>query len=181
LLKCDWNKNYPKDSNDPFYIVTQDYIPRYSSASSFICEGVKEGEPVELTTMWTILGYQFCSTAIPTWIIGGSELPKISVADHTGNSPLCSAALELKEVVYPIRRGNGKSYLNLTSVYNSDQTGIYQKVREIEDRIFSSTETKLSEWRSKGITSEDVQDFYEWIDNYVSEQYKNKFGITLIK
>lgn len=181
LLKKDWEEEFSQDGNDPFYIITQDYIPRYSSASTFICEGVKEGEPAELTTMWTILGYQFCSAAIPTWLAGGSNLPQISISDETGNAPICNAALELKKKVYPISRGNGSSYLNLAALFNSKQTGIYQKIRDIENTIFSSADKKLSEWRSKGVDQEEIQEYYQWIDNYLSIQYEKNFGINLIK
>lgn len=181
LLKKDWEKEISRDSKDPFYIITQDYIPRYSSASTFICEGVKEGEPAEFTTMWTILGYQFCSVAIPTWISGGSNLPQIAVSNEFGNAPICSAALELKEKVYPIKRGNGRSYLNLTALFNNKQTGIYQKIREIENNIFSSANKKLNEWRTKGIQPEEIQNYYQWLDSYLSEQYEINFGINLIK
>ncbi|MCB0748043.1 MAG: hypothetical protein KDC90_11330 [Ignavibacteriae bacterium] len=181
LLKNDWAKDFPKESNDPFYIITQDYIPRNSSASTFICEGVKEGEPVELTTMWTILGYQFCSVAIPTWLSACPDLPKLTIADKTGNSPICSAALELKKQVYPIVRGNGNSYMNLTALYNKDGTGIYQKLRKVEDEIFFQTEMKLSNWRKKGISKTEILEYYNWLDQFINAEYKNNFGITLME
>ena len=181
LLNKNWNKDFPKDSNDPFYIITQDYIPRYSSASTFLCEGVKEGEPIEFTTMWTILGYQLCSVAIPTWVSAGSELPQVVVADETGNAPICDAALKLKKNVYPISRGNGNSYMNLNSLYNKDGTGIYQKLRNIEDEIFSYTEKKINTWRTTNITTKEVRDYYKWIDDFIATQYENEFGIILLK
>ena len=180
LLGKDWAKDYPKESNDPFYIITQDYIPRYSSASTYLCEGVKEGDSVESTTMWTILGYQLCSVAIPTWLAGGNELPKISVEDKSGNAPICDAALELKEKVYPIKRGNGNSYMNLTSLFNKDGTGIYQKLRIIEDKIFLKTNNKLNHWRNKGFDIQEVRKLYEWIDEFLTNEYENEFGITLL-
>jgi len=179
LLKKDWKEDYPKYSNDPHYIITQDYIPRYSSASTFVCEGIKEGEPVEMTTMWSILGYQLCSIAIPTWVAYGPDLPKITLANETGNSPLCNAALELKKTVYPIKRGNGKSYMNITALYNKDNSGIYQKVRKIEDELFEYTESEMNKWRIKGRTKEDVLEYYHWIDNYISDKYLKEFGIEL--
>jgi predicted choloylglycine hydrolase len=179
LLKKDWAKDFPKDSKEPFYIITQDYIPRYSSASSFLCEGVKKGESVELTTMWTILGYQLCSVAIPTWISACPDLPKVTIADETGNAPICDAALNLKKQVYPISRGNGNFYMNLTSLYNNDASGIYQKLRRIEDEIFSHTETKLNSWRTNGIVDSEVQDYYQWLDKFISTQYKKEFGIKI--
>jgi len=179
LLKKDWAKGYPKDSNDPFYIITQDYIPRFSSASTYLCEGVKKGESVELTTMWTILGYQLCTVAIPTWVSGGKLLPKIVVADQTGNAPICNAALNLKKKVYPIERGNGNYYMNLTTLLNKDETGIYQKITEIEDKVFSRTDEKLKKWRTSGLDLEEVKEYYDWLDNYISKEYENKFGISL--
>lgn len=179
LLEKNWNKDYPKDSNDSFYIITQDYIPRYSSASTFLCEGVKEGESAELTTMWTILGYQFCAAAIPAWVAAGDDLPKLVVGNESGNAPLCTAALKLKEKVYPIKRGNGKSYMNLTSLFNKEGTGIYQKIRKIEDRIFSETEIKLGEWRKNKFNKEEALEYYDWLDNYIEAAYGTEFGLIL--
>ena len=181
LLKKDWNKDFPKDSNDPFYIITQDYIPRYSSASTFLCEGVKEGESAELTTMWTILGYQLCSVAIPTWLFAGNNLPRIAVENKSGNAPICDAALTLKKKVYPISRGNGDSYMNLTSLYNKDGTGIYQKLKNIENVIYSKTAKRLNKWRNSGLVKKEVIDLYNWIDKFVTDKYKNEFGISLMK
>lgn len=181
LLKKDWNKDFPRDSNDPFYIITQDYIPRYSSASTYLCEGVKEGESAELTTMWTILGYQLCSVAIPTWISGGSELPKVVTANENNNAPICNAALDLKKEVYPIARGNGDSYMNLTSLLNKDESGIYQKLKNIENVIYSKTAKSLNKWRNSGLVKKEVIDLYNWIDKFVTEEYKNEFGISLMK
>ncbi len=180
LLNKDWHKEFPKDSNAPFYIVTQDYIPRYSSASTFLCEGVKNGEPAELTTMWTILGYQFCSVAIPTWVSSGPDLPKIVVANKKKVSPICDAALILKKKAYPITRGNGNSYLNLTSLVNKDGTGIYQKVKKIENKVLTKTKTNLDNWRENGFSKNMVLDFYNWIDKYISTQYKKEFELQLL-
>lgn len=178
LLNVDWMEDYPKDSIEPYYIITQDYIPRYSSASTFVCKGVKEGESPELTTMWTILGYQFCSVAVPTWVAAGPNLPKILTADETGNAPLCDMALKLKKKVYPITRGNGDSYLNLTAVVNKDGTGIYQKIRKIEDQIFIKSEEYLSNWYKEGLKVEKAKDFYKWTDDFVSEKFKKEFGFN---
>jgi len=179
LLNKNWNRDFPKESNDPFYIITQDYIPRYSSASTYLCEGVKEDESAELTTMWTILGYQFCAVAVPTWVSAGNNLPSLLLADETGNAPICDAALTLKEKVYPIKRGNGKSYMNLTSLFNKDGTGIYQKIRIIEERIFSETVTKLEEWRKNKFKGEEALEYYKWLDDYVRSAYRTEFGLIL--
>ena len=149
MLNKDWANDYPKDSKNHFYIIAQDYIPRYSSASSYLCEGVKEGEPVELTTMWTILGYQFCSVAIPTWVSAGPELPKLVISNDNNIAPICNAALKLKEKVFPIKRGNGDSYMNLSSIFNNDESGIYQKLRIIEDEIFYQTELKVNQLEAR--------------------------------
>lgn len=181
LLKNDWNKNFPKDSNDPFYIITQDYIPRYSSASTYLCEGVKEGESAELTTMWTILGYQLCSIAIPTWVSAGPDLPKLVTANEKNIAPICDAALSLKKEVYTIARGNGDSYMNLTSLLNKDGNGIYQKFSEIEDKIYSNTENKISSWRQEGISKTEILEYYDWLDKFISAEYKSKFNASLIQ
>ncbi|MDR0420360.1 MAG: C45 family peptidase, partial [Prevotellaceae bacterium] len=55
----------------PQYAIDQDYIPRKSSASSTVFQGVRHNEPPERTTMWTVIGFPPCSVVVPLWVKGG--------------------------------------------------------------------------------------------------------------
>ena len=127
--------------------------------------------------MWTILGFQLCSVAVPTWVSGGKSLPKILVADETGNAPLCAKALKLKEKCLPLKRGSGKYYLNLAAVMNQDKNGILQKLRPLEDKILYETKATLKKWRKQGMILKQIQQFYQWLDNIVLAEYKKQYGL----
>ncbi len=113
LLNINLKENIEFSENETELIPFQDFIPRKNSCATVVIEGVKPNESPELSTLWTILGFQLTSVAIPTWVEGGAELPKILMADKSGNAPLCEKALELKEEIFPVKLGNGKRYINI--------------------------------------------------------------------
>jgi hypothetical protein len=177
LTKIDLTENLPKDSNEPIFVNFRDFILRSSSASTVVVQGVKKDETPEFTTMWTILGFQLCSVAVPTWLNGGTNLPKILVADETGNAPLCDKALKLKEKCIPLKRGSGKYYLNLAAVLNQNGDGILQKLFPLEDKILSLSENYLKFWREKGFNKNQVNEFYNIVDDMVLVEYQKQFAL----
>jgi len=181
LTGIDLVEQLPADGSRRCFVPFRDFIPRYSTASSTVIQGVREGEAPELTTMWTVLGFPFCSVAVPTWVIGGDDLPKIVRTEAAGTAPLCTAALSLKNDCFPIRRGSGRDYLNLAAVMNGEESGFYQKLRPLEDEVLAETAMKLARWRGKRISAGDVRRFYRWLDRTVSGGYEACFGIDMFR
>ncbi|NOX64595.1 MAG: hypothetical protein GXO85_02065 [Chlorobi bacterium] len=178
LLDVDYNKNVTISSNDNSFIAFQDYIVRNNSTSTVLIEGVKPDEDPELSTLWTILGFQFTSVAIPTWVKAGNTLPDILIADSTGNAPLCNYALKLKNQCFPIKRGSGYRYLKLSKVINKEGKGFVQVLRPIENEIIYETDKKLKQWRSiNNLPIEEVHNLYRWINKMVKKTYKDNFGL----
>lgn len=132
LLKTDYRDNTDNYSEKQHFINAGDLIVRNSSVADIIVHGVKKGESLEFTTMWTVLGYPFTTVAVPVWIKGGKYLPKIMIAEKSGNAPLCEMALELKKQCYPIERGSGYKYLNISALINKENSGILQKIEPVE-------------------------------------------------
>lgn len=128
------------------------------------------------TTMWTILGFQLCSVAVPLWIKGGHQLPSLLVADGSENAPLCDMALKLKKQCIPIGRGSGRNYLNLAAVLNQQNNGIMQKILPLEDNVLSRAERYLAAWRENGFSTNQVQELYTWLDEAILTFYKKEFG-----
>ena len=176
LTKIDLTKNLPKNFDEPHFVNFRDFIPRTSSASTVVVQGVGKNELPEFTTMWTILGFQLCSVAVPTWVGGTCDLPKILVADKTGNAPLCDMALKLKEKCIPLKRGSGKYYLNIATVLNQNGDGILQKILPLENKIFSLSESYLKLWHEKGLNKKQVKGFYNIVDDMVFSEYQKQFG-----
>ncbi len=175
LLKTDYRDFTDEYTDKQQFINAGDLIVRNSSVSSVVIHGVKKGESPEFTTMWTVLGYPFTTVAVPVWMKGGKGLPRIMMAEKSGNAPLCNMSLKLKKQCYPVERGSGYKYLNISSLINKNNTGILQKIEPIEEEIFNQTESKLTNWRIKQLKKEEIQNYYNWVDDYVSKQYYKAF------
>jgi hypothetical protein len=154
------------------FVSLEDYIPRYSSASTTVVQGVLPGECPELTTFWTVLGWQLCTVAIPVWLNSNKSIPEIMSADETGNAPICDMALQLKKYCYPVQRGSGKKYLKLTTLINSEKTGLLQKILPLENKIIKKAESLQNQLYIKGPDPNGIMSYYNWIDNTVTEYYK---------
>jgi hypothetical protein len=178
LTGVDLTKDHMAGSADKEFVHFQDYIPRNSSVSTILVQGVKEGEAPELTTIWTILGFQLCSVAVPTWVAGGDNIPALLVEDESGNAPLCSKALTLKEKCFPINRGSGYKYLNAAAVMNKKETGTWQLLKPVEDNIINESESMMNNWKVKGKTNKDeIINFYNWVDEFILGKYSVMFGL----
>ena len=83
--------------------------------------------------------------------------------------------MQLKKQCFPVKRGKGKYYLNLAAVMNREGTGILQKILPLEDLIFQQTESKLNEWRKKGMNEKEITKFYRWLETTVTQDYQRLF------
>ncbi len=183
LLKTDLYQQYGDiPENNATYTFFHDFIPRESSASACVVQGVKDGENAEFTTLWSAVGFPLTSIVIPTWLKAKNDFPEVLKIDKKLNdSPICNAALTLKKEVFPIRWGKfaTKYYININALINADKTGIRQKIKVDEDDIFSESNKKLEEWRSTGMNESNVKEFNIWLNSFVKQSYKNNFDINL--
>lgn len=178
LLNVDYSKDITIDQCDNSFISFQDFIPRHNSTATVLIEGVKPNESADLSTLWTILGFQLTSIAIPTWVEAGNNLPDLLTADSSGNAPLCNLSLKLKEECLPIKRGSGYKYLKLSKVMNKQRTGFVQILRPIENKIILETNKMLNTWRNKNsLPIEEVHNLYNWINKKVKKAYKDNFNL----
>jgi len=124
----DFRKEFETAPEGDHFINSGDFITRHGSSSAILIQGVKPKESSDLTTIWTMVGFPNTSIALPTWVKGGKDLPKLLAEGSTGNSPLNEMALKLKDECYPIKRSAGYKYLNISKLINSDKTGFVQKI-----------------------------------------------------
>jgi len=177
LTGRDLYSEMPASGRQRKFVDFCDFIPRYSSAATVVVQGVKKGEDTGLTTMWTILGFQLSSVAVPVWVAGGKNLPSILTADSSGNAPLCEMSLNLKSKIFPLKRGSYKNYIDLSVLLNKQGTGIMQQLRSVEDAVISKSESRLKIWREKGISRQNIQKFYKWYDKYIKKEYYTIFNL----
>lgn len=183
LLKIDLYQQYDNiPENTPTYTFFHDFIPRKSTASACVIQGVKKGENPELTTLWSVVGFPLTSIVIPTWLKGQNDFPEIlKLKDEINDSPICNAALKLKSQFFPIRWGKFATqyYANINALVNRDKSGIRQKIKPDEDEIFRQTFEKIEKWSVSGIKENEIRVYYEWLNDFVRKSYEKNFGFKL--
>ncbi len=162
----------PETSDKPIYVAFRDFIPRYSTASVIVVQGIKQNEQPDMTTMWTMMGSPLTSVTIPVYLNQHNYYPSILIADKTGTSPLCEWSLKLKKQLFPINRGEGNDYINIAALISKDGKGILQRKKIIEDEIFDNSEKMTEKWRNEKQNFNELKDFCSWVDEFVTESYK---------
>ena len=142
LLEVDLRKDQGLASG---WFIDQDFVPRRSSSASMVFQGVKPGEDVSKTVMWTILGYPPLGVAVPMVVANGENIPSVMVkSESSENAQMCDMVLELKKNVFPVKRGNGNKYFRFNYLYNKEGTGYSQQLKEVENYIFDKFDRDLS-------------------------------------
>ncbi len=170
--------------NTPTYTFFHDFIGRRSTASACVVQGVKDSENPELTTLWSVVGFPLTSIVVPTWVKGENEFPEVLKLDTSlKDSPICNAALTLKKQVFNIRWGKwaAKYYININALVNAAKTGIIQKIKPYEDKIFLETNRKLDSWRSNGMKKTEVKKYYDQLNSNLLRMYTKEFNLNLTK
>ena len=108
------------------WIVDQDFIPRRISSASVVIESIIPGEDPRLTTMWIALGYPPCAEVYAVWVGEDGVAPELTGTTAENHSLQCDRVNQRKAEVFPVVRGNGKQYLNLSKLYNNEGTGYCQ-------------------------------------------------------
>ena len=169
----------PQDDSKPVFFPFRDFIPRYQTASAQLIQGVRKGEDPLLTIAWTIPGSTLTTVAIPLWITAKNELPAIVTRNREGHATLVDAGFVLKKQLFPLERSNGADYINVARLINHAGTGILQQLTPIEDELFRRASAVITVLRRNGRAGRETTEFYQWVDQYVREQYQQRFGVIL--
>ncbi len=174
-----WNyANIPAETTKMVWFY--DYIPRKSSASSCVVEGVKKGEDTRFMCMWTDLGWPLASVTVPVFLSDKNILPEILQYDATiKDAPLCHYALSLKKRCFDYEWGiSSKYYMNVNQLLNADKSGILQILKPLDKELINAAEKRLEQWRLIGkIPEKELSEFYNSIDKKVTSFYKLHFGL----
>ena len=108
------------------WIVDQDFIPRRISTASVVIEGIIPGENPLLTTMWIALVYPPCAEVYAVWVGEDGVATELTGTTADNHSVQCDRVNKRKAEVFPVERGNGKQYVNLSKLYNNEGTGYCQ-------------------------------------------------------
>jgi hypothetical protein len=166
----------PKTDKNKF-VWFADFIPRFSTAASVVIQGIKKDESPWLMTMWTILGFPLCSVMCPVWFNDGHMLPALLTAEAPRNAPLCDKTLKLKTRCFPVSRGHGEDYLNLTALYNSNGNGIMQRIVSYEEQEFIILNKLMAKWKNSPPLPGEIQNIYKNFDDKIIQSYADWFGL----
>lgn len=161
-------------ANGATWRTFQDFIPRSSSVSTVVVEGVRRDEPGELATMWTILGFPLTSVATAHWVGAGDALPALITPNREGVAPLCEFSLSLKSRLFPIKRGSGERYLFLPAALDPE-TGVAARLARIEEESIARAEANVERNRREGFDADAVADYYAWVDEELRALLRRAF------
>ena len=173
LMKTDL-KDYSDKALGEGFVISQDYIPRYTTVSSLVIEGVNPGEDPRNTVMWSAIGYAPCSYAIPVWVGAESEIPACLASKNKALAPANELAMELKGVVFPITRGSGNKYLD----YLTLRSDILPEVEKAEDKEITEGEKVKKTFAATGFDIEEVKKFNAKADERFEKFRKKMKKVT---
>ena len=177
VTQLDMYDMMPETETDTCYVSFHDYIARYSTASVVLVQGVRPDESPLNTISWTIMGWPLTTIAMPLALLPSGKLPTLVSHDGNGHSRLCEMGLQLKSRVFTLKKGNNTAfYGNLAPLINKKGTGILQQLLLIEEDVMRHGEEAVDALR-KAKDPKTMEAYYDWVDGFITEQYKSKFGV----
>ena len=177
VTQLDMYDMMPETETDTCYVSFHDYIARYSTASVVLVQGVRPDESPLNTISWTIMGWPLTTIAMPLALLPSGKMPALVTDDGTGHSRLCEMGLQLKSRVFTLKKGNNTAfYGNLAPLINKKGTGILQQLLLIEEDVMRHGEEAVDALR-KAKDPKTMEAYYDWVDGFITEQYKSKFGV----
>lgn len=164
LMQKDLNDYSDKQLGNGF-VISQDYIPRYTTTSSVVIEGVNPGDDPAKTIIWSAIGYAPCSYAIPVWVGAGSEIPACLSSENKELAPANALAMDLKAIVFPVTRGNGNMYLD----YLTLRKKIMPEVRKAESREIAEGEKVKAQLEKNGFDIKAIEHYNREADKRFAE------------
>ena len=156
----------PYDEGESMPVDFRYYVPRYSSTSAMIIQGVLPDESPQLTVAWTMLGPPMTSVTVPYLITPRSALPQKAQSGFHGSSWFAYNGRDLKNSCFI-----NTHTLDLAKLYNLCGTGIMQTIENIEEVILNRGNDLVERYREGLASCFDIEYYYSWVDNYVEEQY----------
>jgi len=159
-----------KDEENPFSIDTSNTINRNSTSAAIVFRGIKKDEPVELTTMWSVLGNPILSIASPSWIASG-KVPNLLTGEK--GSPICKNAIAMYDSLYYPKKINGKTVRFLSTL---QLPVIKKQIVEAENILFDKTDNFLARVKAKkNVSTASLCEFQE-IAGKLANSYLTKIS-----
>lgn len=176
----DLRDSAPKDYYDETPVVLDGFIPRNISTNAMVIQGVREGESPLLTTCWVTVGVPMTTVVVPFCLTLDKELPAKAVSKDGNMAWLCEKGWTMRNKVFAYK--GVKTKIDLSKLYNQEETGVLQTVLRLEDEIIQKGEALFGEAREAGeMSSSALHAYYEWLDSYLEDEYVDAFGRELLR
>lgn len=122
------------------WLIDMDFIPRYKSTATVVIEGIpnvenfddlQPGLLADQYIMWTGMGYPPCSEILPVWCTPNGVPDVLRGIGAEGHSAMCDEAKQRKAEVFPINKGNGDKYIDITKLIAVDGSGYIQRLTKL--------------------------------------------------
>ena len=147
------------------YLYEHDFIPRRTTVSSLVIEGIAPGGRADGGVLWCAVGYTPCSYAVPVWVAAGERMPSIL----TGEAPANQFAVALCQSVRPIKWDD--KYVDVHAL-----RGIIRRVRKAERSELKAGRRLMDEMERKGFDIAAVEQFNAEADARFA-QFRNQFAL----
>ena len=164
--------------NEKIFKYFRDFIPRFSSTSSILIRGVKSGEDPRYATCFVSLGFPLVS---PTFFFYNlfnenyHEWLKPRNNEKFAHAYLLSK--QLKNKCFPITKGNGKDYILINVVINSEQKGYLDILLDAENKEFEFEKKYFETMLKKEPSIDEINKF-----NFQQTKiYENDYYLKILK
>lgn len=142
------------------YYVDKDFIPRRSTVSVTIIQGVNPGDDRSLAVMWCALGYPAVSQIVPLMVCARNDIPAdLRATEKSVNSSACNRALKRKEKVFFIN-DSGRACIDIRQIKQS-----IKDISAVEDKMYHNFFEMLDCWREcNRVDTGQLESFYEVIE-----------------
>jgi len=69
--------------------------------------------------------------------------------------------------------------MDINKLYNADNSGIMQKLKPLEDKIYEKSMLHLDIWRKNGIDKKDVVAYYDWMEREITDKFNTEFRLHI--
>ncbi len=139
LSRSFWHDLIQKDfsQGSDRWVIDQDFIPRFTTTATVVIEGCNPIEKTQTITpqevadqyiMWTGIGYAPCSEIVAVRCSQDGVDNRLRGTLPNGHCELGDIAQARKSEVFPLKKGNGEKYIDMTKLFNDKGTGYVQQL-----------------------------------------------------
>ena len=157
-------KDALKQATGP-YLYEHDFIPRRTTVSSLVLEGIAPGGKADSGVLWCAMGHTACSYAVPVWVAAKERIPSML----TGDAPANQFAVRLSHSVRPLEWDD--KYVHVKTLRQ-----IIRKVVKAERVELKAGRRLTEEMDRRGFDPAAVEKFNSEADARF-ERFKNQFAL----